>query len=422
MSRNSQDGGSSGLAEARLLRVRAERGLDILNVLLADVRYGLGPYATIYLMSQRGWDEASLALAGVFGGVAGLVCQAPIGAAVDAIRSRRGLIAGAILVLACTSAGVLVSSQLWHLAAAGVIGALAGIALSTALSAISLGIVGPDDFTRRAGRNEALFHAGSCGVNVLILAAAPFLGIGIAFFLLAAASATSVVAVLAIPRAAIDDNLARGLTRQPMSQAEVRPLTEILRNRGLLVFAICGALFHLANASMLGLVVQRAARGPEGSAVQLAAASMIAAQLAMIATAMLAGRKADLWGRRPFFLAAFAALAVRGMLYTVSDAPGWTVFVQLLDGVGVGVFGALFPVVVADLSRGAGHFNAAQGAVGTVHLAGGLVSAPLANLIAVGVSYDWAFRTLSAIAFIGGVACWYWLAETRPKPSRGGSA
>ena len=35
--------------------------------------------------------------------------------------------------------------------------------------------------------------------------------------------------------------------------------------------------------------------------------------------AALAGAKADTWGRKPLFLAAFVALALRGVLYTLSD-------------------------------------------------------------------------------------------------------
>ena len=48
---------------------RAERALDVLNFVLADVRYGLGPYAAIYLISGHGWREADVAFAFAFGGV-----------------------------------------------------------------------------------------------------------------------------------------------------------------------------------------------------------------------------------------------------------------------------------------------------------------------------------------------------------------
>jgi hypothetical protein len=302
---------------------RAERALDVLNVVLADVRYGLGPYGAIYLMAEHGWDEADLALAAAFGGVVGLLSQGPIGAVVDdAVRAKRALLAGAVLAVAATCLLVVLAPRFWPVAAAGIVGALAGNTLLLALAAVSLGIVGPGGFARRAGRNEALFHAGNAAVNLAILAAAPVLGMAAVFWALVATVLASLAAVLAIPAAAIDHVAARGLP--PEAAAPGRrpsPLGALLASRPLLAFAGCGALFHLANASLLALVVQRATRADPAGAVALAAACMIAAQLAMVATAALAAARADAWGRRPFFLAAFAAVALRALFYSLSDSP-----------------------------------------------------------------------------------------------------
>jgi MFS family permease len=49
-------------------------------------------------------------------------------------------------------------------------------------------------------------------------------------------------------------------------------------------------------------------------------------------TGVLVGAKADVWGRKPFFLIALAVLTVRGCLYPLSENPYWLVGVQLLDG------------------------------------------------------------------------------------------
>jgi hypothetical protein len=38
------------------------------------------------------------------------------------------------------------------------------------------------------------------------------------------------------------------------------------------------------------------------------------------------------------------------------------VSIQVLDGIGAGIFGALFFIVIADLTRGTGRYNLAQGA------------------------------------------------------------
>lgn len=108
------------------------------------------------------------------------------------------------------------------------------------------------------------------------------------------------------------------------------------------------------------------------------------------------------------------ALALRGLLYALRDRPGWLAAVQLLDGMGAGLFGALFAVVVADLTRGTGHFNAAQGAVATAQAIGGVVSTTLAGLVAVRMGYDAAFLPLSAIAVAG--AALLAMPETRVAP------
>ena len=98
---------------------------------------------------------------------------------------------------------------------------------------------------------------------------------------------------------------------------------------------------------------------------------------------------------------ALAVLALRGALYPLSDNPYWLVSVQLLDGVGAGIFGALFPLVVADLTRGTGHFNVSQGAIATAAGLGGALSAAVAGFIVVGAGYSAAFLFLAGIAAAG---------------------
>ena len=390
----------------------AERSLDVLNILLSDVRYGLGAYLGVFLLTEHAWDPASIGLALSFGGLVGLLSQTPIGVMVDAVRAKRLLVAGAVLVATAASLAVPLAPRFWPVAAAGVVGALAGTAIGPALAAISLGIVGPARFAGRAGRNEALFHLGNAGVNVLILVSAPSFGSSVLFLTMAVTGIASALAVLAIPERAINHAVARGL--QPGAAGRgPSPWQVLLGSRPLLAFAGCGALFHMANGSMLGLLAQKLALGNVGMGVALTAACAIAAQLVMAPTAALAGARADAWGRRPLLLAAFAALALRGVLYTVSDHPVWLIGVQLLDGVGAGLIGALFPVVVADLTRGSGHFAATQGAVGTVHSLGGIIGGTVAGVIAAQSGYNAAFLVLAGIAVAGGALFWLLMPETR---------
>ena len=127
-------------------------------------------------------------------------------------------------------------------------------------------------------------------------------------------------------------------------------------------------------------------------------AGVIAAQLVMLPTALLVGAKADAWGRKPIFLVALAILPIRGALYTLSDDRSWLIAIQLLDGVGAGIFGALTPIALAELTRGTGRYNVSQGAVATMQGIGASLSNMAAGLIVVTAGYSAAFLAVARVA------------------------
>ena len=98
-------------------------------------------------------------------------------------------------------------------------------------------------------------------------------------------------------------------------------------------------------------------------------------------------------------LIAAAAAASIGLASVVAPAPAKAGCFGCL--VGAGIFGALFPLVVADLTRGTGHFNISQGAIATAAGLGGALSTPVAGLIIVKAGYSAAFLFLAAVAGAG---------------------
>jgi MFS family permease len=183
--------------------------------------------------------------------------------------------------------------------------------------------------------------------------------------------------------------------------------------RPLLIFAASAVLFHFANAAMLPLVGEKLALQDKNLGTSLMSACIVAAQIVMVPMAMLVGAKADAWGRKPLFLIGLLILPIRGMLYTLSDDPYWLVGVQLLDGVGAGIYGAIFPIIVADLMRGTGRFNVAQGAVITAQGVGAALSTTVAGFVVVSLGYSAAFLTLAGIAGAGLLLFWLAMPETR---------
>jgi hypothetical protein len=316
------------------------------------------------------------------------------------------------------TAGTL-AMPLWpRFATISVLQALTGIAGSVfapALAAITLGVVGARRFSRRIGRNESFNHAGNATAGAITGGLAYGFGPVVVFWVLAAMAALSVVATLSIPGDAIDHDRARGMDH---AAGEVHPqpsgFVALLRDRRLLVFAVAMLTFHLANAAMLPLVGQVLALQNKDVGTALMASCVVAAQVVMVPMAYLAGAKADSWGRKPIFLTAFAFLTARGFLYTLSDNPYWLVGVQVLDGVGAGIFGALFPLVVQDLTHGSGRFNVSLGALTTIWGVGAACSNILAGWIIVVAGYHAAFISLGIIAAGGLILYATAMPETGP--------
>ncbi len=172
-------------------------------------------------------------------------------------------------------------------------------------------------------------------------------------------------------------------------------------NRRLLIFAAVVFTFHFANAALLPLVGQKLALHNKAAGTALMSACIVAAQLVMVPVAYVVGNKADSWGRKPIFLVGFAVLTVRSFLYPLWDNSYWLVGVQLLDGVGAGIFGALFPLVVQDVTHGTGRFNVSLGAITTAWGIGASLSNFVAGGIVVAAGYDVAFMSLGAVAAAG---------------------
>ncbi|QIP09303.1 MFS transporter [Bradyrhizobium symbiodeficiens] len=394
---------------------RAGRALDAANFFLADVRDGLGPYLAVYLLTEQHWDEARIGLVMSVATIAGILAQTPAGALVDATRAKRTVMAVAAILVTLASLSLPLFPSFLPVAISQGIAQAAGVIFPPAIAAVSLGIFGHRAFTRRIGRNETFNHAGNAVAAGLAGLSAYWFGPTVVFYLLGGMAIASLVSILAIPERAIDHDLARGLDGANDAEHHEQPsgLKVLLTCRPLLVFAICALLFHLSNAAMLPLVGQKLALQDKNLGTSLMSACIVAAQLVMVPFAMLVGAKADTWGHKRFFLAALLILPIRGALYTLSDNPFWLVGVQLLDGVGAGIFGAIFPVIVADLMRNTGRFNVAQGAVITAQSIGAALSTTLAGFVVVGAGYSAAFITLGVVAAIGAVICLLALPETR---------
>ena len=372
----------------------SQGALDWLNFFLADVKDGIGPFLAIFLTSSQHWDPGRAGVALTIGGVATVLARGPAGALVDAITWKRTLIVVAAAAVAAASIAMAVYPEFWPVAWAQGVNGIADAIFPLAVTAISLGIVGRKGFARRVGRNEAWNHAGNVATAVLAGLAGYFIAQGAVLWIVAALSIASAVAVYRVDPRAINHDVARGEEEEGSHMPEA--LKVLFTNRPLLWFTAAITLFHFANAAMLPLAGEKLSQGKPDASPLFMASCVVTAQLVMVPMAILVGRKADAWGRKPLFLAGFAVLPVRGLLFALANDPYVIVSIQILDGVGAGIFGALFYIVVSDFTRGTGRYNLAQGAAAASWGLGAALSNAAAGMIVNGFGFSVAFFFLGA--------------------------
>lgn len=379
------------------------RSLDAINFLLAQARGVLGPYLNVFLVTQQHWSQSEVGLVTIIGGLLGLSVQTPIGAAIDETRAKRGAIVLALAVLAVGAMVIFAVPAFWPVVIANSLMAVVGAVFGPAVAALTLGLYTRKQLARRMGRNSAFDHAGSVAIAAAASAVGYIFSQRAVFLLIPVFSVLACLAVLSIPAAAINHDRARDLPED--QEAAGRPTGAagygiLFKSRPLVIFGLCVMLFHLANAALLPLVGQKLAIANPDEATAMMSACIIAAQLVMIPMALLVGRTADTWGRKPLFLVGFAILPIRAVLFTLSDNSFWLIGVQALDGVGAGIFGALTPLVIADIMRGTGRYNLAQGAIATVLGIGASLSGLAAGVIVDHLGYSAAFLTAAGTALV----------------------
>ncbi|MFD2570598.1 MFS transporter [Spirosoma soli] len=398
-------------AETRQPSETSLKALDWANFFLADVRDGLGPYLSIYLLTAQHWSAQNIGLAMSIMGISTVVAQTPAGALVDRTSRKRLysilaslLIASAsLLTIVLPTFGIIIGGQI----AMGVAAAW----FTPAIAALTLGLVGHRKFDGRVGRNETFNHAG----NVFAALMAGLIGYYVStkgiFVLLAVMSLVSSATIWRIREEDIDHELARGCDAKAEGE-NPKGWQAILGDRVIILFALACVLFHFANAAMLPLLGQRLAEGnAAGASSAYMSACIIVAQVVMVPVSNWAGKLAPR-GRKQLLLVGFAVLPIRGILYTLTNHPDLLIAIQVLDGIGAGIFGVMSVLVVADLTQGSGLFNTTQGAIATAVGLGASLSNAFAGGIVQRLGYNAAFLALGAIALVALLVLWFFVPET----------
>jgi predicted MFS family arabinose efflux permease len=387
------------------------RGLDWLNFLLADVRTGVGPFLAIYLAGCK-WNEERVGLALMVGGIAGILTQTPIGALVDSFRSKRALVGLGVAALAVGALVIALFPSFWPLMGAQVLIGGTSSVFIPAICAMSLGIVGHAAFDTRQGRNQTFNSAGNVTAAVLMGFVGYLISNRSIFFFVVALSVPTILILFLIRPSEIDFNLARG-AKEGEKGGKAQSVWALLRDRPLVIFLVCAVMFHFANAAMLPLLGELLAKGQGRSSMLFMSACVVTTQFVITLLSSWSGRKAGTWGRKPLLLIAFGVLPIRGVLYTLTSNTELLVAIQVLDGIGAGIFGVVSVLVIADLTRGTGRFNLTLGAITTAVGIGASLSQVIAGGIVHRVGSHAGFLFLAAVASAAFAILYFFMPETR---------
>ncbi len=389
------------------------RALDWFVFFLADVQTGFGAFVSVYLTTAK-WTQTDIGLVLTVGAIVGLACQIPGGAIVDAARSERFVAAIAVAAIGISAFALAASPIFLVVFASRVLQAGASCVLGPAIAAISLGLVGRRRIGARLGRNAAFASVGSGLAAAGMGAVAYYFSDRAAFFLVASMTLPALFALVYLKTEEIDPERAHCGVPKPEHRNPITGLLSLLEVRPLLIFAACIVLFQLANAAMLPLAASMMTLRSSKFATILVATSIVAPQLVVALLSPWVGRTAERWGRRPLLILCFAALAIRGLLFSILIDPYLLMGAQLLDGVSGAVLGVLVPLIVADVSRNTGHFNLAQGAVGCAVGIGASVSTTLAGYVSDRFGGSTAFLAMAIVSLVGLAAASFVMPETRP--------
>ena len=410
------------------------RALKAVNFFIADVQNGMGPYMALFLQSSAGWGPAQIGSALAAGNIAQVLAQTPAGALIDNLRQKRALlIMGIALIMTGMLGTAFLTTRPVVMAGQALVG-IAGAIFPPCLAAIALGLVRRKQFDQAQGTNQAFNAGGNMFAALTLGAIGYYLSLRWMFVFVGLLGVGAILSILRIKAKDIDFNAARGgeeAAENQDAQCNDAPaggggwqnikdvfgcLRDLIKQPAVRVFLVAAVIFHFANAAMVPLVTQLLARGVGAKqAVLFTSGYMLASQLVFMVVAAVSGKLAGKLGRKPLFLFGFGALAVRGVLYTVSHAPAALIAVQCMDGLGAGIFGVVGVLIIADLTKGTGRFNAAQGAIATAQGIGAFLSNSVAGYLAKTHGDNFTFYVLAGIAAVGLVFFWVFMPETRDR-------
>lgn len=389
----------------------ASRGLDGLNLLVANIQTGFGPFIAVYLTTQ-GWTQTAIGTALSLGTIAAMASQIPAGALVDAISSKASVALFSILAFSASALLLAIRPTALWVYLAELLHGFSSCTLGPAIAAMSLIVAGPAMLGLRLGRNARFASIGN-GIGAAMMGACGYYVSEQAVFFLTAAVTLPAVASL-LPLARLRDPLLAPNPGGPAKRRGRMPISALLRNRALIVFSLCVMLFTLGNSAMLPLTGNILTKEAGNLASLMIAGCIIVPQLVVAVISPTVGELAEQRGRRLVLVIGFCTLPVRGVLFATLGHPATLVLIQGLDGIAAACVGILVPLVASDIAGRSGRYNLSMGFIGLAMGVGATISTTLAGWIADAFGAPAAYVSLALVGLAAVLLALWAMPETRP--------
>jgi MFS family permease len=386
----------------------AERGLDALNLFVANIQTGFGPFIAVYL-TVAGWTQAGIGIALSVGTLTAMASQIPAGAMVDAIESKTRVAVFSLIAFALSALMLAIHPIPLLVYGAEILHGFSSCTLGPAIAAISVGLYGHRALSVRFGRNTRYASIGN-GLGAAMMAACGYYVSERAVFFLTAALVVPALFFLK-PLAGV-----RLATVRPAAATEGgrwQGVGRVLKDRRLLIFAGCATLFYLSATAMLPIAGAALTKSAGAAASLMIGASIVLPQIVVASLSSAVARLARRRGRRIALLLGFAMVPLRGVVLALVADPVVVILIQAVDGVAGACWGVLQPLVISDIAGRSGHYTLSLGVVGFAMGIGATLSTTLGGWLADSFGTPTAFGVLTGIGVLAFVLVWLAMPETR---------
>lgn len=400
----------------KTISLQSRFGLNAANFFLAEMLGVVLPFLAVFL-KQHQWTYDKIGIAVALGGFGTFSFQVFAGILSDRTENKRLLLASTSIILG-VSYGVIpfIIHQSSFVYVCLFTAGVASTFFVPLLASIALSLAGHKGFDSLMGINQSWNHIGNIAAALLALFLVKNLGVSSIFYVVFIGSFLAAGSIFTIS----SKELKRLKPRKNTVVNERfsifgKHIIALLKNNKIKVLIVSVMLFHFANAPIMplvGLYLKHLGGGNE----QVAWVVFVA-QVAMVPVSLLAGFFCQHKGRKWVFTIAFIVLPIRIILYTLTTHAHVILAIQVLDGIGAGIYGVVICLICSDLTKGKEGFNTLLAIMQTALAFGAMIGPLTQGFLTRYLGFNITFSAFALIALLGASLFIFKMPETNQPAS-----